>query len=198
MRIDPSSLPHRDTYFLLTGIVVPRPIALVSSLSAEGIVNAAPFSFFNAVTANPPTIMISVDRRAGNQKDTTRNILSLKEFVVNVVTEEIAEKMNIASGNYPPDVSEIDLAGLTTIPSETISVPRIAESPIQLECRLSWWKEIGNGPNDLIFGEITAIHLDDRIMKEGRIDHAALKAVGRLSGSYYCTTTGIFRMQRPK
>jgi len=184
-------------YFLLTASIIPRPIALVTSKSASGIINAAPFSFFNAVSGDPPTLMLAIDRRNGEMKDTSHNIVHHKEFVVNVVTEGIATQMNITSGNYPRAVSEVQEAGFTLIPSTKISVPRIAESPIHFECMLSQRLEIGNGPTDLILGEIFLMHVDDKMFDAGRIDPRKVHAIGRLSGSQYCTTTEILEMRRP-
>lgn len=198
MTIIANTVSKRDVYFLLSAAVVPRPIALVTSVSSSGVVNAAPFSFFNALSSDPPLVMLAIDRRRGDPKDTARNILSQKEFVVNIVSEAIAEKMNLCSADYPPEVSELDVAGFTQAPSELVRVPRIAESPVQLECRLEQHLEVGRAPNDLLIGEVLAFHIDEAVMKEGRISPHALQAVGRLSGSNYCRSTEIFRMERPK
>ena len=198
MTILANTLSKRDVYFLLSAAVVPRPVALVTSVSSSGVVNAAPFSFFNAISSDPPLVMLAIDRRNGEPKDTASNILSQKEFVVNIVSEAIAEKMNLCSGDYPSEVSELDVAGFTHAPSELIRVPRIAESPVQLECRLEKHLEIGRAPSDLVIGEVLAFHIDEAVMKEGRISPHALQAVGRLSGSNYCRSTDVFRMERPK
>jgi len=198
MTILANTLSKRDVYYLLSAAVVPRPIALVTSVSSSGIVNAAPFSFFNALSSDPPLVMLAIDRRRGELKDTTRNILSLKEFVVNIVSEAIAERMNLCSADYPPEVSELEVAGFTQAPSELVRVPRIAESPVQLECRLDQHLEVGRAPNDLLIGEVLAFHIDEAVMEEGRISPHALHAVGRLSGSNYCRSTDVFRMERPK
>lgn len=197
MIVRSDSTPAKDVYRLLSACVIPRPIAWVTSQSPEGVVNAAPFSFFNVVASNPPTIMISVSRRDGQHKDTARNILASHEFVVNVVNEALAERMNITSASYPSTVSEIEEAGLSLSPSETISCPRVSESPIQLECVLSHAMEIGNGPTDILFGEIRIFHVSDDVLQEGRIDTGRLKLIGRLSGSAYCNTTDTFEMKRP-
>lgn len=198
MTITSRGLSQREAYHLLSGIVVPRPIALVTSVSSQGIVNAAPFSYFNAVSSDPPMIMVAIDRRKGEMKDTTRNILATGEFVVNIVAESIGEQMNICSADYPPHVSELDMAGFTTLPSQEIAVPRIAESPAQLECRLHQHLTVGHTPNDLMIGLVMAFHIADELMESGRVNHRRLKAVGRLSGSSYCRTTDVFRMQRPR
>jgi len=198
MTIRCESLPKRDAYVLLASVIVPRPIALVTTLSPGGVVNAAPFSFFNALCSEPPMVMLSVDRRRSERKDTARNILERREFVVNVVSERIAESMNLCSGDYPPEVSEIPIAGFTTAPSEIVGVPRIAESLVQLECTLEQHLTIGRAPNDLFLGAIHVFHVADEIIESGMVKAHALKAVGRLSGSEYCTSTEIFTMERPK
>lgn len=197
MIIDPHTLSQKDIYHLMTSCVVPRRIALVTSMSVNGVVNAAPFSYFNAISSSPPVLMIAVSRRNGAMKDTARNIHDTREFVVNVVNEDIAEKMNIASAPFPPDVSEIPIAGFSTSSSERVKVPRIAESPVHLECVLSQWIEVGTEPTDLILGEVVLYHVRDDLMEGNRLNVAALKAVGRLSGSLYCRTTDIFSMKRP-
>lgn len=197
MIIRPDSTPAKEVYHLLSACVIPRPIAWVTSRSSEGVINAAPFSFFNAITSNPPTIMISVSRRDGERKDTARNILASGEFVVNVVNEALAEKMNLTSAPYPGTVSEIEEAGLSLSPSESISCPRVTESPLQLECTLSHAMEIGNGPSDVLFGQIRVFHVSDEVLQDGRIDIGRLKLIGRLSGSAYCRTTEVFEMKRP-
>ncbi|MBM4169081.1 MAG: flavin reductase family protein [Ignavibacteria bacterium] len=194
---DPRALTKSEIYYLLTSSVVPRPIALVTTRSDAGVLNAAPFSFFNAVSSDPPTLLLAIDRRSGKMKDTSRNIIDQKEYVVNVVTEEIAEAMNITSATLPRDVSEISKAGFTVLPSVRVSVPRIAESHIHFECILSQWLPIGNGPTDLILGEILMIHVDPGVLSGDRVDPRTLRAVGRLSGSGYCRTTDIFEMRRP-
>ena len=198
MIVQSGTLAANDAYHLLSDCVIPRPIAWVTSRSPDGIVNAAPFSFFNAVASDPPTVMISVSRRGGKAKDTSRNILVAREFVVNMVNENLAEKMNLTSGAYPETVSEIEKAGLTLVSSELITTPRIAESPVQFECILSGSMEIGAGPTDVLFGEIRVFHIADEILVNGRVDQLRLRAIGRLSGSGYCRTTDTFEMKRPR
>lgn len=195
MIIDTRALSSRDAYHLLSACVVPRPIAWVTSVSPDGVVNAAPFSFFNAVSSHPPVIMISVGQRAGEQKDTAKNIRDAREFVVNIVDEELAAKMNITAGNYPRTTSEISEAGLTLRPSTKVKTPGIDESPVHLECVLREWVELGS--SDVIFGDVMAFHVRDDLMTDGRIDPMKLRAVGRLSGSWYCRTTDLFEMRRP-
>jgi flavin reductase (DIM6/NTAB) family NADH-FMN oxidoreductase RutF len=197
MLLDPTSLSARELSRLVISCVIPRPIALVTSVSEEGIVNAAPFSYFNAVSSAPPILMISVDRKNGERKDTSRNILHSKEFVVHIVNEQIGEKMNITSSNVPRNQSEVVLAGLTLTKSAKISTPRIVESPIHMECRLLHHVELGVSPTDVLFGEVVAFHIQDEIYVDGRADPALLKAVGRLGGMKYCKTRDIFEMMRP-
>lgn len=198
MTIHCATLPKHDAYILLSSVIVPRPIALVTTVSASGLVNAAPFSFFNAICSDPPMVMLSIDRRRGQRKDTARNILERREFVINVVSEKIAEQMNLCSGDYPPELSEILVAGFTTAPAEFVGVPRIAESLVQLECTLEQHLTIGRSPNDLFIGAVQAFHVADEILVSGRVSPHALKALGRLSGRNYCTTTEVFTMERPK
>lgn len=191
-------LSTREAYLLLSSCVLPRPIAWVTSVSSSGIVNAAPFSFFNVVSTDPPMVMIAVSKRKGDPKDTSRNISESRTFVVNIVNESLAETMDLTSADFPESVSEIERAGLTLAPSARIPVPGILLSPIRLECKLHTQLEIGNAPTDMIIGEVVAIHVDDEVMTGGRIDARKLKAIGRLSGSNYCRTTELFRMERPK
>ncbi len=148
MTIDPSTTETLNVYKLMIGSIVPRPIAFVSTVSQDGIRNLAPFSFFTGVSANPPIICFCPMRREGAhpRKDTLRNISDTREFVVNVVSEEIAQQMNITSGEYPPEVDEFELAGLTPIPSDLVKPPRVAEAHVHMECRLYLWMEIGALP----------------------------------------------------
>lgn len=196
MHIEAGSVSPIEAYRLLTACVVPRPIAWVTSVSDEGIVNAAPFSFFTAVSAEPPIVMISVERRMGEPKDTARNIRASREFVVNIVTEELAHAMNRTAANYPKNTSEVVATGLALIPGVKIKTPRIDASPINLECSVVQWIELGKGPSDLIFGEILAFHIREEVLSGGRIDFRKLKAIGRLSGSAYCKTTEVMEMRR--
>jgi flavin reductase (DIM6/NTAB) family NADH-FMN oxidoreductase RutF len=196
MMIDPSTLTPRELYQLVISCVVPRPIALVTSVSAQGIVNAAPFSFFNAVSAHPPILMISVDKRRGVRKDTAANILHAKEFVTHLVDEAIAERMNITSATLPPSESEVTAAGFTLTPGVTVSVPRIVESAVQMECRLLHHVELGSGPSDIFFGEVVAFHIKESMWQDGMLDVRLLNAIGRMSGNLYCRTRDLFEMIR--
>jgi len=202
LTIDPSATETLNVYKLMIGAIVPRPIALVSTLSVDGIRNLAPFSFFTGVSANPPIICFCPMRREGAhpRKDTLRNISDTREFVVNVVSEEIAQAMNITSGEYPPEVDEFELAGLTPVPSDLVKPPRVAEAHVHMECRLYLWMEIGALPlsGNLVLGEVVRFHVDDRWVDNFRIDPDQLRAIGRMGGASYTRTLDRFDMQRPK
>lgn len=175
-----------DTLFrLVLGLVVPRPIGWVSTVSKEGVLNIAPFSFFNAVNDEPPVLMISVsDRDDGTPKDTVRNILETGEFVVNLVTEDLFEKMLITGEEFPPDVDEFEKAGLTPEPSKFVKAPRIKESKVSLECRLFKHEKVYD--MHLILGEALLIRVENGIVdEEGRVDYNRFRILGRLGGKYY-------------
>lgn len=196
MILDPSSVPHRDAYRLMISAYIPRPIAFVSTRSRTGVDNAAPFSYSMGVSSHPMILAVSIGERDGRPKDTARNILDTREFVVNLVTESIAEKMNIASGDYAADVSEFDEAGLTRAPSEAIQPPRIAESPVNFECRLI--RAVRVADNTVFFGEALRLHIDDRVLTEGLVDVHKMHAIGRMGGPRYCRTQDVFEMRRPR
>ena len=185
---------------VLTGVIVPRPIAFVSSVSSEGIVNLAPFSFFNAMAYDPATIVMGISRSAGwKEKDTLSNIEATGEFVVNVVVDDISEAMNKTAAEFPADVDEFEIAGLTAKPSEKVRAPRVAESPVNMECKLSQVVEIGDGTNHaIVIGEILLMHVRDDIINGHRINHQRLKPVGRLAGNMYCSTHEVYEMVRPQ
>jgi flavin reductase (DIM6/NTAB) family NADH-FMN oxidoreductase RutF len=199
MHIDPQTAAPQVLYKLLIGCVVPRPIAWVSSLSEDAIPNLAPFSFFMAVCNNPPTLAFSSGRREGNNKDTVRNIEYTQDFVVNLVDDGLAEKMNLTSGEYPPEVDEFALTGLTAAPSMQVKAPRIAEAPINMECRVVQMLPVGRGPNSLVLGEIVYFHIRDDLYNptSGRVDMYNLHPVGRLAGELYSHVHDIFEMKRP-
>jgi flavin reductase (DIM6/NTAB) family NADH-FMN oxidoreductase RutF len=198
LKIDPHNFEGFNR--VLTGVVVPRPIAFVSSRSAAGLVNLAPYSFFNAVAYDPPTIVFSSSRHAGDKrKDTLANIEETGEFVVNVVVDTIAEAMNRTAAEYPAEVDEFTIAGLTPLPSDLVKPPRVAESPVNMECRLSQIVPIGQGQHQhgLVIGEIMLLHIRDDIINGHRIKHQKLQPTGRLAGSMYCHTADVFEMVRP-
>jgi flavin reductase (DIM6/NTAB) family NADH-FMN oxidoreductase RutF len=203
--LDPGKLDPTDIYKLLNGVVVPRPIAFVSSRDAAGVLNVAPFSYYNAVCANPPVISFSAAYRApkdglASSKDTLANIRATGEFVVNVVTEEIAQAMNQAAAQVPPDVDEFALAGLTPLASEVVTVPRVAEAKVQLECRLHQIVTISEQPlgASLVLGEVVRFHISSTVLRERfHIDQGELHAVGRMAGSEYIRTSDRFELERP-
>jgi flavin reductase (DIM6/NTAB) family NADH-FMN oxidoreductase RutF len=200
LSIDPAANTERENYKLLTGSIIPRPIAFVTSLSDDGTLNGAPFSYFNIVSANPPMISVSVQRSEGNQKDTARNISSLKEFVVHIVDHDNVEKINITAANLQPDQSEIELAQLTPIKSSRIAVPGITEAKVRMECVLERVIELGGDDSpacDLIIGKIVQFHVEKSIYEKGRINPDGLGAVSRLAGNDYARVGELFSIERP-
>jgi len=203
MILDPSDLSVKDNYKLLIGSVLPRPIALVSTMSKSGIANLAPFSFFTAITSKPPTVCFAPALKGseGIKKDTLANIEETGEFVVNVVSEEIAEQMNETAGDFPPEIDEFAHADFTPKPSRIVQVPRVQESPINMECRLYKIVYIGDakpGSGALVIGEIVCYHIADELFSAGKIDTGKLKPVGRLAGMEYTTLGNRFTLERKK
>jgi len=200
--LDPRASNYQDVYKVLIGAIVPRPIAFVSTISPEGILNLAPFSFFTAISANPPVICFCPTRRSGPEphKDTLRNISATREFVVNIVSEEIGEQMNITSGDFAADVDEFEAAGLTPIPSDLVKPPRVAESHVHMECKLYLTIEISDEPGggNLVIGQVVRLHVDDAYVDNFKIDPDKLRAIGRMGGNSYARTTDRFDMIRPK
>jgi flavin reductase (DIM6/NTAB) family NADH-FMN oxidoreductase RutF len=199
MQFDPQIVAPQSIYKLLIGCVVPRPIAWVSSLSEDTVPNLAPFSFFMAVCNNPPTLAFSSGRREDKKKDTVRNIEYTQDFVVNLVDDALAEQMNLTSGEYPPEVDEFALTGLTAAPGVKVKAPRVAEAPISMECRVVQILPVGHGPHSLVLGEIVYFHIRDDLYNPstGRIDMQRLHPVGRLAGNLYTHVHDIFEMKRP-
>jgi len=196
--IDPSREEPRDVYGLLISAIVPRPIALTSTVDDEGGRNLAPFSFFMGVSSVPPVLAIStVSRRSGEKKDTLRNVEANGEFVVNVVSSSMAEAMNLCSADYPHGQDEFEHAGLTPVPSLRVAVPRVGESPVQMECRLERILEIGAQPAYLILGEVLLFHVREDVLRDGRIDVRELRPLARLGGSEYAKVGEVFSMARP-
>jgi flavin reductase (DIM6/NTAB) family NADH-FMN oxidoreductase RutF len=200
--IDVASANFLDVYRLLIGIITPRPIAWVTSIDADGRVNLAPFSFYNAFSANPPVVVFSPTlRRDGTRKDTLRNVEATREFVLNTAVEALAEQVNLSSKELPYGQSEVDYTGLTLRPSLKVKPPRIAESPVNMECKLIQIVPLGTGPiaGNLVIGEVVTMHVDDGILDaKGTIDPRKLKTIARLGGDYYCRTSDLFEMKRPQ
>lgn len=201
MTIDPQEHDPRNVYKLLIGSIVPRPIAFVSTLSPEGIANLAPYSFFNAVCANPPVVLFCPTRRAGTGgvKDTLRNVEATGEFVVNIVSEAMAGPMNACSADFPPEVSEFAATGLTPLPSDVVRPPRVAESLIHMECRLLQVVPVSDQPlgGAVVLGQVVRFHVDEALVTDFRIDPDRLNAIGRMGGQFYARTTDRFEMARP-
>jgi flavin reductase (DIM6/NTAB) family NADH-FMN oxidoreductase RutF len=208
MIVSPSDLSHSELYGILLNSVAPRPIAWVSTTSASGSLNLAPFSFFNAVCTDPPLLAFAPglrrpkepDASRGKAKDTLRNIRETKEFVVNIVTYELREAMNLTSGEYDASVNEFELAKLSPQPSKVVRPPRVAESPVSFECRLHQILDFSTVPTSgsLVIGQIVSIHMNDAHLKDGRLDRNSLDLIGRMGGLQYTRTTQRFEMVRPK
>lgn len=196
MELDPRTLTPGEKYRLLITTIVPRPIAFVSTISADGTPNAAPFSFYMGVASDPPLLAISVGSRAGEPKDTARNIEASRDFVVNVVDEAIARQMVTASGDFPEGVSEFEPSGLTPMASRHVRSPRIREAPVNMECRLVQLVPLAGV--SLIIGEVVYLHLRDDLLVNGAVDIRRLQPVGRLGGTLYCRVKEIFEMLRPR
>ena len=196
MIIDPKTFERFNA--VLTGVIVPRPIAFVSTMSPDGEVNLAPYSFFNAVSYS--NVVFSSSRHVGNKsKDTLRNIEETGEFVVNIVVDSIAEAMNATAAEYPEGEDEFGIAGLSHAPSQLVKPPRVAESPVNIDCKLAQIVQIGSGAHEhgLVIGTILLMHVRDDVIDGHRIDQAKLMATGRMAGNMYCRTNDRFEMVRP-
>lgn len=201
LSIDPTSISERDNYKFLIGSIVPRPIAFVTTHSEKGILNGAPFSYFNVISSNPPMISLSIQRTKGKQKDTARNILNHNEFVVHIVSEQYVEKINRTAASLPSDESELEISGLTPIESVEIAVPGVKEAKIRMECIMEQSLELGdvNSPGcDFFVGRVVQYHIDKSIYEQGKINPRDLASVSRLAGSDYATIGDIFEIERPK
>jgi flavin reductase (DIM6/NTAB) family NADH-FMN oxidoreductase RutF len=204
--LDPAQIAPSDIYKLMIAMIVPRPIAFVSTVDAAGIRNLAPFSYFTACSSNPPVVCfcISVRSEPHRWKDTLSNVEATGEFVVNVVSEEFAAQMNLCSADVPPEVDEFELSGLTPISSDLIKPPRVAESKAQMECRLHQIVRVSEKPGGgiLVLGQVLRFHVLESLLngQEGgyRIDPDKLNAIGRMGGPAYVRTRDRFDMQRPK
>jgi flavin reductase (DIM6/NTAB) family NADH-FMN oxidoreductase RutF len=200
MQLDPSIISSSDTYKLLTGIIIPRPIGWISTVSESGIYNLAPFSFFNAVGEDPPHVMFSTVRTGNVNKDTLNNVLVTKQFVVNMVTEDLVEKMNTSSQAIPANESEFDLAGLTPIPSVKIKAPRVKECLVTIECEMVhhyFLEDHKNGGACIIIGRVVLFHVEDSVLLDGsKINMENYKPVARLAGSNYSKIGEIFSIKR--
>lgn len=179
----------------LNAIVIPRPIAFVTSSDATGIVNAAPFSYFNVVCTHPAIVSISIERRKGKRKDTANNILLRKEFVINICSQALAKVISIASGEFPSHISEVDLTKICLIPSEIVTIPRIANSPAQLECALFHHVEVGEEQCDLFLAKVLKLHVHKHCVDNGAINMEKLDPLAR-AGSLYGKVKDYFYIPR--
>jgi flavin reductase (DIM6/NTAB) family NADH-FMN oxidoreductase RutF len=208
MIVSPSDVSHSELYGLVLNSVAPRPIAWVSTMSASGALNLAPFSFFNCVCVDPPLLAFAPGLRPpkrpeaghGEVKDTLRNIRETREFVVNIVTYELREAMNLTSGEYESSVNEFEVAKLTPQASTIVRPPGVAESPVSFECKLHQILDFSPAPTSgsLVIGQIVSIHVNDAHLKDGRLDRNSLDLIGRMGGLQYTRTTQRFEMVRPK
>ncbi|AIQ72677.1 MULTISPECIES: flavin reductase family protein [Paenibacillus] len=198
--IDPKHNSERENYKLLIGTIIPRPIAFVTTQSEEGLLNGAPFSYFNIVSSNPPMVSLAIQRPAGRLKDTARNIYDNQQFVVHIVDEENVAKINQTAATLPASESEIELANLTPIQSTSVAVPGVLEAKVRMECKLVQAIPLGGEEpgSDLFIGEIVQFHIDESIYQEGHIDPRVLNAVSRLAGNNYATLGEIFTIDRPE
>jgi flavin reductase (DIM6/NTAB) family NADH-FMN oxidoreductase RutF len=200
MIIDPASLDHRNRYKLLIGTVLPRPIAWVSSMSREGALNLAPFSYFTVASTDPMTLLFcpQIPATSTQKKDTLRNIEEVPEFVIHLPNEDTAEAMNLTATTLPYGQSEFEWAGLTPVPSETIRVPRVAEAPVAWECILQRIVSVSDQPGGgaVVFGEVQRIHIRDDVYVDGYVHLDALRPIGRIAGAGYTRVTDLFEMQR--
>lgn len=206
LTFDPAECPTRDIYKLMTGIIVPRPVALVSTISRDGVANLAPFSFFSGVGALPPTVLFcpalrdSTEAGTGERKDTLRNVEETGEFVINVVSDAIAAAANTTAAEVAFDVDEFALSGLTPVPSEVVRPSRVAESPAQMECKLLQVIYTGKAARSgvIVLGEVVRFHLREELVEDFRVDPAGLDAVGRMAGNTWARTRDRIELIRPK
>lgn len=195
MRIDPSELGAERIYRLMTGIVVPRPIAWVTSLSVKGVLNLAPFSAFTFVSQKPPMLAISVGRKAGIYKDTAHNILATGEYVIHIADTPLLAALHESSIEHPPDISEVEQLGLETLPSERIKVPRLAAPPVAMECQFRQCLEFGEARSRLIVGEVMMFHIRDGLVNDGKIETQALDPIARIAGPRYARLGDIVTLR---
>jgi flavin reductase (DIM6/NTAB) family NADH-FMN oxidoreductase RutF len=201
--LDFSKLSQPEIYKLLVGAIVPRPIAWVSTCNSQGVGNLAPFSFFNAVSSDPPCLMISIARKPkGDKKDTLKNIEETGQFVVNLVSTSLAQVMNQSAADYPYGVDEMKQLGLTPEPSLKIQPPRVKESCVQMECETYQTLEIGNGQTPgsttVVIGKILAMHVSELAYRDGKIITEALQPLARMAGAQYAKPGEIFTLERPQ
>lgn len=187
-----------ESYKLLTGLVVPRPIGWIGTRRLDGSFNLAPFSFFNVVSANPPIVLFSAGTHRDRPKDSATLARESGEFTVNIVSEDVVEAMSVTSGSFSAADDEFAIAGLTAVPGKKVAAPLVAESPANIECRVAEILDLGpDGQTHLVIGDVVAIHVEDGVLDGTRVNHEALKAVGRMAGSTYARTGDRFDVVRP-
>lgn len=195
---DLDSTEAGDAYKLLSGLVVPRPIGWIGTRRPNGTHNLAPFSFFNVVSTNPPIVLFSAGAHRDRPKDSASLAESSGEFTVNIVSEDVVDAMSVTSGSFSAHDDEFAIAGLTPAPGRHVAAPLVAESPANLECRVVRIVELGErGDTRLVIGDVLAVHVDESILEGTRIDHDALRAVGRIAGNTYVRTRPRFEVVRP-
>ena len=200
MKIDVENLDYKEKHDVLMGCILPRPIAFVSTVGEDGVLNVAPFSCFAPLSSQIPHVGIGIGTyRDGRKKDTLTNIRFSKDFVVGLVNEELAEAMNKAATDWPIEVDEFKETGLTPAKADLVNASLVAESPINMECRLKQIIDLGDATmgSDFIIGQVLRIHIKDEFYSDGEIQMSKLKAVGRLGADLYCRTGDIFEMKRP-
>lgn len=190
-----ADLKAEASYRLLTGLVVPRPIAWVTTLSASGTVNLAPFSHFTFVSPKPPLLAISVGRKGDTYKDTARNILANEEFVVHIADRTLVGPLHDSAQELPPEVSEVEMLGLETAPSLHVAVPRLTAAPVAMECRLRHCIEFGETRSRLLVGEVLVFRLREGLLVDGKVDTRQLDPIGRIAGPNYATLGEILTMR---
>jgi len=195
MRLLAGDLDAQQTYKLITGVVVPRPIAWVLTRSPEGVLNVAPFSAFTFVSNKPPLLGVNVGRKAGARKDTGRNILAGGEYVIHIGDVGLVGPIHESAVEHPPEVSEVALLGLQTLPCECVSVPRLAAPPVAMECRLHRVIEFGDTGSEFFVGEVLAFHVRDGLVRNGKIDSTELDPLCRLGGPHYASLGQVITMR---
>jgi flavin reductase (DIM6/NTAB) family NADH-FMN oxidoreductase RutF len=200
--IDPAAQTDRENYMLLVGSIIPRPIALVTTLSLNGVLNAAPFSYFSIISSQPPLLSIAVQRKQGVMKDTARNAIDMGAFVIHITDRSIIDKVNETAANLPPDESEVTKAGFTPIASDRIVVPGLQEAKIRMECVLEQTIPLGGTTGhpacDLLIGRVVRFHFTDDVYDNGHINPGKLDPISRLAGSYYAELGSRFSLERPE
>lgn len=187
MMVNAHELDAEQTYKLLTGVVVPRPIAWITTRSAAGVVNLAPFSAFTFVSTKPPLLGVNIGRKAGVRKDTAVNILAQGEFVVHIAHAPLVEPLHASAVEHPPEVSEVELLGLPTSPSTHLKVPRLQAAPVAMECRFHSATPFGDTGAEFFVGEVLCWHVRDGLLKQGKVDSFELDPLCRLGGPWYAT-----------